>query len=139
MGWDVEKPVWWRAFRSILEQQPQECGLLMTEAPFNLPSIQASTMQVTQPLPDALVSTYLVESSQNLPGSALYPALPVKRKLCMSVDEEKIIPAARLVPTCQPAVLLWHQMLQRAASRSSKGPSWSQRTLPWLICHADGV
>ena len=55
MGWDVEKPVWWRAFRSILQQQPQECGLLMTEAPFNLPSIQASTMQVTQALPDACV------------------------------------------------------------------------------------
>ncbi|CAK0737465.1 hypothetical protein CVIRNUC_000917 [Coccomyxa viridis] len=46
VGWDVEKPVWWRAFRSILQQQPQECGLLMTEAPFNLPSIQASTMQM---------------------------------------------------------------------------------------------
>ena len=46
MGWDVEKPVWWRAFRNILQQQPQECGLLLTEAPCNLPSIQASTMQV---------------------------------------------------------------------------------------------
>ena len=61
MGWDVEKPVWWRAFRNILQQQPQECGLLMTEAPFSLPSIQASTMQVTQALPDALVSTHLKE------------------------------------------------------------------------------
>lgn len=39
--------MWWRAFRNILQQQPQDCGLLMTEAPFNLPSIQASTMQVT--------------------------------------------------------------------------------------------
>ena len=55
VGWDVEKPVWWGAFRSILQQQPQECGLLMTEAPFNLPSIQASTMQVRQALPDACV------------------------------------------------------------------------------------
>ncbi len=46
MSWDVEKSVWWRAFRSMLQQQPQDCGLLMTEAPFNLPSIQTSTMQV---------------------------------------------------------------------------------------------
>ena len=47
MSWEVEKSVWWRAFKSMLQQQPQDCGLLMTEAPFNLPSIQASTMQVT--------------------------------------------------------------------------------------------
>lgn len=59
VAWDVEKPVWWRAFRNILQQQPQECGLLVTEAPFNLPSIQASTMQVTRALPDALKSTRL--------------------------------------------------------------------------------
>ena len=64
MGWDVEKPVWWRAFRHILQQQPQECGLLMTEAPFNLPSIQASTMQVTQALPDACVSAHLAGVSK---------------------------------------------------------------------------
>ncbi len=38
--------MWWRAFKSMLQQQPQDCGLLMTEAPFNLPSIQTSTMQV---------------------------------------------------------------------------------------------
>ena len=38
--------MWWRAFKSTLEQQSQECGLLMTEPPFNLPSIQTSTMQV---------------------------------------------------------------------------------------------
>lgn len=31
----------------MLQQQPQDCGLLMTEAPFCLPSIQTSTMQVT--------------------------------------------------------------------------------------------
>jgi len=31
----------------MLQRQPQDCGLLMTEAPFNLPSIQTSTMQVT--------------------------------------------------------------------------------------------
>ena len=64
MGWDVEKPVWWRAFRSILQQQPQECGLLMTEAPFNLPSIQASTMQVTQALLDACVYAGLAGTSE---------------------------------------------------------------------------
>lgn len=46
VNWDVEKSVWWRAFKSMLQQQPQECGLLMTEPPFNLPSIQTSTMQV---------------------------------------------------------------------------------------------
>ena len=45
VSWDVEKSVWWRAFKSML-QQPQDCGLLMTEAPFNLPAIQTSTMQV---------------------------------------------------------------------------------------------
>ena len=47
VSWDVEKSVWWRAFKSTLEQQPQDCGLLMTEPPFNLPSIQTSTMQVS--------------------------------------------------------------------------------------------
>jgi hypothetical protein len=47
VSWDVEKPVWWRAFKNMLQQQPQDCGLLMTEAPFCLPSIQTSTMQVT--------------------------------------------------------------------------------------------
>ena len=47
MSWDVEKSVWWRAFKSMLQEQPQDCGLLMTEPPFNLPSIQTSTMQVT--------------------------------------------------------------------------------------------
>ena len=31
----------------MLQRQPQDCGLLMTEGPFNLPSIQTSTMQVT--------------------------------------------------------------------------------------------
>ncbi len=46
MNWDVEKAVWWRAFKSLLQMQPQDCGLLMTEPPFNLPSIQASTLQV---------------------------------------------------------------------------------------------
>ena len=48
VSWDVEKPVWWRAFKNMLQQQPQDCGLLMTEAPFCLPSIQTSTMQVTK-------------------------------------------------------------------------------------------
>ncbi|EIE26065.1 Actin/actin-like protein [Coccomyxa subellipsoidea C-169] len=46
VNWDVEKAVWWRAFKSLLQMQPQDCGLLMTEPPFNLPSIQASTLQM---------------------------------------------------------------------------------------------
>ena len=74
MGWDVEKPVWWRAFGGILQQQPQDCGLLMTEALFNLPSIQASTMQVAQAPPDALVLTPLrgAPDTQSAPHSVLH-------------------------------------------------------------------
>lgn len=47
VNWDVEKAVWWRAFKSLLQVQPQDCSLLMTEPPFNLPSIQSSTLQVS--------------------------------------------------------------------------------------------
>ncbi|BDA44347.1 Actin-related protein 6 [Coccomyxa sp. Obi] len=46
VNWDVEKAVWWRAFKSLLQVQPQDCSLLMTEPPFNLPSIQSSTLQM---------------------------------------------------------------------------------------------
>lgn len=46
MGWETEKAVWWRALRSVLKVQPPDCGLLMTEPLFNLPSIQSATMQV---------------------------------------------------------------------------------------------
>lgn len=52
MNWEVEKAVWWRAFKSLLQMQPQDCGLLMTEPLFNLPSIQALTLQVChRPVP----------------------------------------------------------------------------------------
>ncbi len=45
MSWEVEKAVWWRALKGVLRVQPPECGLLMTEPLFNLPSIQCATMQ----------------------------------------------------------------------------------------------
>jgi len=64
VNWDVEKAVWWRAFKSLLQMQPQDCGLLMTEPLFNLPSIQALTLQVchrTVPLPLKVASDVPLE------------------------------------------------------------------------------
>ena len=49
MNWDIEKAVWWRALKSVLQVQPHDCGLLLTEPLFNLPAVQASTMQVRLP------------------------------------------------------------------------------------------
>lgn len=40
---DLEKEIWDRIFKSLLQIRPSESGLLLVEPPFNLPSIQKST------------------------------------------------------------------------------------------------
>lgn len=59
VSWEVEKAVWWRALKGVLQVAPQDCGLLMTEPLFNLPLLQTSTMQVPAPLPCLHISETL--------------------------------------------------------------------------------
>ena len=43
-NWSVQKEIWAHVFRNVLKVDPAHCNLLITEAPFALPSIQVRTM-----------------------------------------------------------------------------------------------
>eukprot|EP00271_Cylindrocystis_brebissonii_P004517 TRINITY_DN16211_c0_g1_i1.p1 TRINITY_DN16211_c0_g1~~TRINITY_DN16211_c0_g1_i1.p1 ORF type:complete len:478 (-),score=75.71 TRINITY_DN16211_c0_g1_i1:438-1871(-) len=46
VNWEAQKEIWDRAFNVHLKVKPPECSLLLTEAPFTLPSIQKATDEV---------------------------------------------------------------------------------------------
>ena len=47
VNWDMERAVWGRAFSNVVSVEPRSCGLVLTEPPFNLPSIQDTQLQAS--------------------------------------------------------------------------------------------
>lgn len=47
-NWPVQKDIWAHVFRNILKINPIYCSLLITEAPFALPSLQVRRLSACQ-------------------------------------------------------------------------------------------
>ncbi|GAB4822961.1 hypothetical protein N2152v2_010007 [Parachlorella kessleri] len=83
VAWDVQKDIWLRALRQLLQVQPRECGLVLTEPYLNLPALREAALQVVF---DELGFQFLVmapPAALSLRAhAAAYPQLPANAAGC---------------------------------------------------------
>ena len=58
-NWSVQKDIWTHVFRNILKINPVYCSLLITEAPFALPSLQVYNRLSARPLSSLTTERHL--------------------------------------------------------------------------------